>query len=92
MVVSRYALYMLLSSLCGLQLNSTLLTQETKPFTKADNLQSALNDENHYVEYEDLNVDCPDCFDTMIKIHELDNIRYYCENCDLIISYWGRTI
>jgi transposase-like protein len=30
-------------------------------------------------------VDCPDCYDTMIKIYDSDKIRYRCENCDLII-------
>jgi ribosomal protein S27E len=29
-------------------------------------------------------VDCPDCFDTMIKVYDSDKIRYRCENCDLI--------
>jgi hypothetical protein len=35
---------------------------------------------------EEQTVDCPDCFDTMIRIYDSDKIRYQCENCDLIIS------
>jgi ribosomal protein S27E len=31
-------------------------------------------------------VDCPDCFDTMIKIYSEDNVRYQCENCDLAVG------
>ena len=67
---------------CCLQLEGTLLTQETKTFTKADNLQIAQNPESEQI--EERTVDCPDCFDTMVKIYNSDRIRYYCENCDLI--------
>jgi formamidopyrimidine-DNA glycosylase len=70
---------------CCLQLKGILLTQETKTFTKAHNLQIAQNPENHYEQIEEHTVDCPDCFDTMVKIYDSDRIRYYCENCDLII-------
>ena len=31
-------------------------------------------------------IDCPDCFDAMIKFYDWDSIRYRCENCDLILS------
>jgi formamidopyrimidine-DNA glycosylase len=64
---------------CCLQLKGTLLTEETK----ADNLQIAQNPESEQI--EEHTVDCPDCFDTMVKIYDSDRIRYYCENCDLII-------
>ena len=73
-------------SVCCLQLKGTLLTQETKTFTKADNLQIAQDPESRYEQIEAHTViDCPDCFDTMVKTFELDKIRYYCENCDLVI-------
>ena len=77
-----YTLYMFFF-VCRLQLKGTLLTQETKTFTKADNLQIAQNPESEQI--EEHTVDCPDCFDTMVKIYDSDRIRYYCENCDLII-------
>ena len=35
---------------------------------------------------EEQTADCPDCFDTMIKIYDSDKLRYQCENCDLILS------
>jgi len=81
---------MLLFSVCGLQLKSTLLTQETKTFSKVSRLQIAQNPEitNELIE-EYTAVDCPDCFDTMVKIYDSDRISYYCENCDLIISEMG---
>jgi len=31
-------------------------------------------------------VDCPDCYDAMIRFYDWDSIRYVCENCDLIFS------
>jgi hypothetical protein len=31
-------------------------------------------------------IDCPDCFDAMIKFYDWDSIRYRCENCDLIFG------
>jgi ribosomal protein S27E len=40
-------------------------------------------------EVEELVVDCPDCFDTMIKVYDLDKARYQCENCDLTIGEYG---
>jgi hypothetical protein len=40
-------------------------------------------------EVEELVVDCPDCFDTMIKVYDLDKARYQCENCDLKIGEYG---
>ena len=68
-----------------MQLKGTLLTQETKTFTKADNLQIPQNPKSSYEQIEEHTVDCPDCFDTMVKAFGLDKIRYYCENCDLVI-------
>jgi hypothetical protein len=84
MIVIRYGLYTLLMSLSPLQLKSTLLSQETIPLTRAINLQITQT-QSPYTHNEELTVDCPECFDTMVKIHESDKIRYHCENCDLII-------
>jgi len=80
-----YALYISLLRVCRLQLKSTLLTQETKPFNRADSLQIVQNRETLYVQNEELNVDCPDCCDTMVRTYDSEKIRYYCENCDLVI-------
>ena len=42
------------------------------------------------LEQEEENVvDCPDCFDSMIKAYESDKLRYHCENCDLVIGEHG---
>jgi predicted RNA-binding Zn-ribbon protein involved in translation (DUF1610 family) len=30
-------------------------------------------------------IDCPDCFDAMIRFYEWDTTRYLCENCGLTI-------
>ena len=68
-----------------LHLKSTLLTQETNTFNKSDSLQIAQNAEIPYEQTEEYAVDCPDCFDTMVKTYDSDKIRYQCENCDLII-------
>ena len=76
---------MLLFSVCRLQLKSTILTQETKSFNKLHRVQVSQNPESSYENIEEYTVDCPDCFDTMIKIFEIDKMRYQCENC-LIIS------
>jgi formamidopyrimidine-DNA glycosylase len=70
-------------------LKSVLLTQETNTFSKSDGLQIAQNPEIHYELTEEHTVDCPDCFDTMVKNYNSERISYYCENCDLIISEMG---
>jgi len=31
-------------------------------------------------------LDCPDCFDTMMKLYDWDKVRYRCENCGLTIA------
>ncbi len=28
-------------------------------------------------------LDCPDCYDTMLKLYDWDKINYFCENCGL---------
>jgi predicted RNA-binding Zn-ribbon protein involved in translation (DUF1610 family) len=37
-------------------------------------------------ESKEESIDCPDCFDAMIKFYDWDTIRYRCENCDLILK------
>jgi hypothetical protein len=81
-----YALYILSFVVYRLHLKSVLLTQETNTFSKSDSLQ---NPEIPYELTEEHTVDCPDCFDTMVKIYNSERISYYCENCDLIISEMG---
>ena len=85
-----YALYILSFAVYRLHLKGVLLNQETNTFSKSDSLQIAQNPEitNELIE-EYTAVDCPDCFDTMVKIYDSDRISYYCENCDLIISERG---
>ena len=31
-------------------------------------------------------IDCPDCYDAMIRFYDWDTIRYRCENCDLVLN------
>jgi len=31
-------------------------------------------------------LDCPDCFDTTMKLYDWDKVRYRCENCGLTIA------
>jgi hypothetical protein len=38
------------------------------------------------IQQEEESIDCPDCFDAMIKFYDWDTIRYRCENCDLILK------
>ena len=68
-------------------MNSTLLTQQTIPLTRVNDLQVA--QAHTCVQNEELTIDCPDCFDTMVKIYDSYKIRYQCENCDLIMSEIG---
>ena len=35
---------------------------------------------------EEESIDCPDCYDTMIRFYDWDNIRYRCENCDITLK------
>jgi hypothetical protein len=37
-------------------------------------------------ESEEESIDCPDCYDAMIRFYDWDIIRYRCENCDLILK------
>jgi formamidopyrimidine-DNA glycosylase len=84
-----YALYILSFAVYRLHLKGVLLTQETNTSSKSDSLQIAQNPEIPYELTEEHTVDCPDCFDSMVKIYNSERISYYCENCDLIISEMG---
>jgi hypothetical protein len=37
-------------------------------------------------ESEEESIDCPDCYDAMIRFYDWDIVRYRCENCDLILN------
>jgi Fe-S oxidoreductase len=69
-----------------------ILAQKAVILERADNnldeIAQALGDLQPEPE-EELVVDCPDCFDTMIKIYDSDKPRYQCENCDLTIGEHG---
>ncbi|HZD83535.1 MAG TPA: hypothetical protein VE076_11725 [Nitrososphaeraceae archaeon] len=68
-----------------------ILAQKAIILEKADNLEidQTQGDLQLEQESEELVVDCPDCFDTMIKVYDLDKARYQCENCDLTIGEYG---
>jgi hypothetical protein len=69
-------------------LTQTASFQEMTLVENPDKLQiDEIDDNDDLQQYqEEHTVDCPDCFDTMVKIYDLDKLRYRCENCDLIIS------
>ena len=68
-----------------------ILAQKAIILEKADNLEidQTQADLQLQQESEELVMDCPDCFDTMIKVYDLDKARYQCENCDLTIGEYG---
>ena len=68
-----------------------ILAQKAIILEKADNLEidQTQGDLQLEQESEELVVDCPDWFDTMIKVYDLDKARYQCENCDLTIGEYG---
>jgi ribosomal protein S27E len=72
-------------------LTKKILAQKAIILEKADNLEidQTQGDLQLEQESEELVVDCPDCFDTMIKVYDLDKARYQCENCDLTIGEYG---
>ncbi len=67
-------------------MKNTILAQQTIPLSRSDNLQKIQTHNIPYSENREFSTDCPDCFDTMVKIYDLDKVRYQCENCDLVIS------
>jgi hypothetical protein len=74
-------------------LTKTILSQKAVILERADNNLEEIADQTptdlQPELEEELVVDCPDCFDTMIKIYDSDKARYQCENCDLAIGECG---
>jgi hypothetical protein len=74
-------------------LTKTILSQKAVILERADNNLEEIADQTptdlQPEPEEELVVDCPDCFDTMIKIYVSDKARYHCENCDLAIGEHG---
>lgn len=58
----------------------TVASEETSDEAKT----SWLTDIQQESEIE--SIDCPDCYDTMIRLYDWDTSRYRCENCDLILN------
>jgi ribosomal protein S27E len=68
-------------------LTKKILAQKAVILEEADNLEIDQNEGDLQTEQEEeLVVDCPECFDTMIKVYDSDKLRYQCENCDLTIG------
>ena len=54
---------------------------------KVDDLEIPTRQIDLQSEQEELIIDCPDCFDSMIKIYDSeDKLEYQCENCGLTVS------
>jgi transposase-like protein len=67
-------------------LSKTVISQTSSLDKKEDDdlVQQFINPESKY--QEESIIDCPDCFDTMIKVYDSeDRTRYYCENCDYLL-------
>ena len=67
-------------------MQETILVQKTRVLARTEDLVIPQIDSSLQLEQKERVVDCPDCFDIMIKIYDADKIRYQCENCDLIIG------
>ena len=67
-------------------MSKTVISQTSSLDKKEDDdlvQQRFINLESKY--QEESIIDCPDCFDTMIKVYDSeDRTRYYCENCDYL--------
>ena len=62
-----------------------ILTQEA--VRKLDDLEIPTRQMDLQSEQEELVIDCPDCFDSMIRIYNSeDKLEYQCENCGLTVS------
>ena len=62
-----------------------ILTQEA--VRKLDDLEISTRQMDLQSEQEELVIDCPDCFDSMIRIYNSeDKLEYQCENCGLTVS------
>ena len=81
--------------LSGKKSKSAILRYRTVPpeETSIETTTSWLTDIQR--ESEEESIDCPDCYDTMIRFYDWDNIRYRCylllpnellPNCDLILN------
>ncbi|HYT44246.1 MAG TPA: hypothetical protein VEP90_18085 [Methylomirabilota bacterium] len=58
------------------------LTQDAISLDKSPTELTATCTDNHLWE----SLDCPDCFDTMLKFYDWDKMKYICENCGLTIA------
>lgn len=67
-------------------MSKTVISQTSSLDKKEDDdlvQQRFTNPESKY--QEESIIDCPDCFDTMIKVYDSEGrTRYYCENCDYL--------
>jgi len=63
-------------------LRRATLTQDAIALEKSPTEAAAIDTDNHLRE----SLDCPDCFDTMLKFYDWDKMRYICENCGLTIA------
>ena len=64
-----------------------MLTQQIITLLTIDNLQTIpANSHEPCLENEEPVINCPDCFDTMIKMYYSDKPRY---RCDLVIGEIG---
>ena len=69
-----------------------IITQKVVYLEKADNNLEEIAQRHGSLQpepEEEFVIDCPDCFDTMIKIYDSDKLRYQCENCDLTVGECG---
>jgi hypothetical protein len=57
----------------------TVASEETSVEAKTSSLTDIQG------ESEEEPVDCPECYDAMIKFYDWDSARYLCENCELTI-------
>jgi ribosomal protein S27E len=65
------------------RLRRATLTQDAIALEKSPTETAARGGtDNHLRE----SLDCPDCFDTMLKFYDWDKMKYICENCGLTIA------
>ena len=70
------------------RLSRIMVPRKTAILGDAQSLEGIVQIDGN-LQIKELEVDCPDCFDTMIKVYDLDKARYQCENCDLTIGEYG---
>jgi len=68
----------------GRKLKTAILRYRTvaSEETSAEAKTSWLTD----IQREEESIDCPECYDAMIKFYDWDSLRYRCENCNLILN------